>query len=176
MKKYCFVLINLLTINFIIAQKEDFSKNIPATPTSIDFDSDLDEKLEETARSITSSIDKSLLKIAQQEEVSVEKEEVRNMPATQEIIEAYKQEEEDKFALKHIFEKQEGEKDDYLNTEQISEEARKQVQEQLSAKLKSIGGDIEVPIIESSNTADLSDLVKKEVKDTIQKDIEENNN
>ena len=26
MKKYCFVLINLLTINFIIAQKEDFSK------------------------------------------------------------------------------------------------------------------------------------------------------
>ncbi|MGB1242330.1 MAG: hypothetical protein ACPG49_07405 [Chitinophagales bacterium] len=154
-------------------KKEDFSKNIPATPTSIDFDSDLDEKLEETARSITSSIDKSLLKIAQQEEVSVEKEEVRNMPATQEIIEAYKQEEEDKFALKHIFEKQEGEKDDYLNTEQISEEARKQVQEQLSAKLKSIGGDIEVPIIESSNTADLSDLVKKEVKDTIQKDIEE---
>lgn len=177
----------------------DVVENIPAAIPEVEVE--MDEKLEETARSITSSLDKSLLKIAQEDVIEVkdreiigfseesEKDEkkeannvleglqdkikeVQNIPASLDIVET-DEDEEDKFALKHIFEPQEGEEDDILSTEQISEEARKRVQEELTAKLKTIDEDAEVPIIESSNTLDLSDMVKKEVEDSIQKDIEE---
>ncbi len=149
---------------------DNFVENTPASTPSID------EKLEDTARSITSALDKSLLKIAHEDVIEVVNKEVKNIPATLETVEkseAIIEEDNDKFALNHIFETQEDEEEDYLSTEQISEEARKRVQEELTAKLKNLDENIDVPIIESSNTVDLSDMVKKEVRETIQKDIEQ---
>lgn len=147
-------------------EPETFIEEVTAYPAA------MDEKMEESARSITSSIDKSLLKIAQQDTVEVENKEAMIVPATMEVLQD-EIDEDDKFALKHIFDKKENEGDDYLNTEQISDKARKQVESELSAKLKSLEGNTIVPNLESSYTADLSDLVKKELQDSVQKDMKE---
>ena len=134
------------------------------------------DELEAAARSITSALDKSLLKIAQEEEVEVDNSEVVIIPATMEVLqEEIESDEEDKFALKHIFEKETAIEEAYLNTEQISEAARKEVEEALSAKLSELEGDVDIktPIVEGSSTADMSDLIQQEVQEIIQKDMKQ---
>ncbi|MFK7905596.1 MAG: hypothetical protein AB8B69_10750 [Chitinophagales bacterium] len=148
-------------------EKENFIEETTAYPAA------MDEKMEDTARSITSSIDKSLLKIAQEDTIEVEDKEVSIIPATMEVLQD-DTDEDDKFALKHIFDKEDKvDEDDYLNTEQISDKARKQVESELSARLEKLEGNTVTPTLDSSYTADLSDLVKKELGESVQKDIEE---
>ncbi|MEZ4887325.1 MAG: hypothetical protein R3E32_21515 [Chitinophagales bacterium] len=154
--------------NEVIEDPEEPAENIPASPTAID------EKLEDTARSITSALDKSLLKIAQEDVVEVESH--QQMPIVPASVEEVKEDEkDDKFALKHIFEKDTEDEDNILNTEQISEEARKQVEQALSSKLKTLDGEEKEapPIVESGNTMDMTDLIQKEVQQIIQRDMEQ---
>ncbi len=165
-------------IEFELEEKEDDFSNKFAEEIA----EKQSEKLEDTARSITSALDKSLLRIAQEEEVEVKLEEATDVveedtavpmiPATMEVLEQDLNE-EDKFALKHIFDTPTPDKeDDYMNTEQISEEAIKQVQTELNAKLKTLNGeDAILPTLERSTTEDMSDLIQQEVQEIIQKDI-----
>jgi len=154
-------------------EEEEFLSEDLAEETFIEEATTYPAAMEDTVRSITSSIDKSLLKIAQEDTIEVDDKEVSIMPATMEVLQD-DTDEDDKFALKHIFDKEDKiEGDDYLNTEQISDKARKQVESELTARLKSLEGNTVTPTLDSSYTADLSDLVKKELSESVQKDIEE---